>query len=205
MPPALGGVEAVTGRPERDCLARSTQPSSRTTSYYPSEMRLVNQTLVTVGVFPLLGKILNVSAGNQARGPRIVSGLADHSTMVSVNKNQLHPTEIRISISPSSAVELNTTSALANYVTEAGGFEPARLSLTTALSTINNRLETIMSGIDKRNLSQRNVEGKRRLGLRRIQILDDLKERIKFWELKKGQSTGGIGGLSSLTIGMDHS
>nr|CAD7441300.1 unnamed protein product [Timema bartmani] len=32
----------------------------------------------------------------------------------------IHPTEIRTSISPSSAVELNTTSALANYATEAG-------------------------------------------------------------------------------------
>nr|CAD7194783.1 unnamed protein product [Timema douglasi] len=32
----------------------------------------------------------------------------------------VHPTEIRSSISPSSAVELNTTSALANYATEAG-------------------------------------------------------------------------------------
>nr|CAD7588595.1 unnamed protein product [Timema genevievae] len=31
-----------------------------------------------------------------------------------------HPTEIRTSISPSSAVELNTTGALANYATEAG-------------------------------------------------------------------------------------
>nr|CAD7437716.1 unnamed protein product [Timema bartmani]CAD7453403.1 unnamed protein product [Timema tahoe] len=31
-----------------------------------------------------------------------------------------HPTEIRTSISPSSAVELNTTCALANYATEAG-------------------------------------------------------------------------------------
>nr|CAD7589905.1 unnamed protein product [Timema genevievae] len=31
----------------------------------------------------------------------------------------VHPTEIRTSISPSSAVELNTTSALANYTTEA--------------------------------------------------------------------------------------
>nr|CAD7261468.1 unnamed protein product [Timema shepardi] len=31
-----------------------------------------------------------------------------------------HPTEIRTSISPSSAVELNTTSVLANYATEAG-------------------------------------------------------------------------------------
>nr|CAD7404567.1 unnamed protein product [Timema cristinae] len=33
----------------------------------------------------------------------------------------VHPTEIRTSISPSSAVELNTTSALANYATEAAG------------------------------------------------------------------------------------
>nr|CAD7574948.1 unnamed protein product [Timema californicum] len=32
----------------------------------------------------------------------------------------VHPTEIRTSISPSSAVELNTTSALANYATEVG-------------------------------------------------------------------------------------
>nr|CAD7571813.1 unnamed protein product [Timema californicum] len=34
-------------------------------------------------------------------------------------KKKVHPTEIRTSISPSSAVELNTTSALANYATEA--------------------------------------------------------------------------------------
>nr|CAD7202528.1 unnamed protein product [Timema douglasi] len=33
--------------------------------------------------------------------------------------HQVHPTEIRTSISPSSAVELNTTRALANYATEA--------------------------------------------------------------------------------------
>nr|CAD7198043.1 unnamed protein product [Timema douglasi] len=33
--------------------------------------------------------------------------------------NTVHPTEIRTSISPSSAVELNTTSALANYATKA--------------------------------------------------------------------------------------
>nr|CAD7576034.1 unnamed protein product [Timema californicum] len=34
----------------------------------------------------------------------------------------VHPNEIRTSISPSSAIELNTTSALANYATEAGKF-----------------------------------------------------------------------------------
>nr|CAD7256316.1 unnamed protein product [Timema shepardi] len=36
----------------------------------------------------------------------------------------VHPTEIRTSISPPSAVELNTTSALANYATEAVNFCP---------------------------------------------------------------------------------
>nr|CAD7570121.1 unnamed protein product [Timema californicum] len=36
------------------------------------------------------------------------------------NHPQFNPTEIRTSISPSSAVELNTTGALANYATEAG-------------------------------------------------------------------------------------
>nr|CAD7450434.1 unnamed protein product [Timema bartmani] len=35
---------------------------------------------------------------------------------------QVYPTEIRTSISPSSAIELNTTSALANHTTEAGNF-----------------------------------------------------------------------------------
>nr|CAD7428895.1 unnamed protein product [Timema monikensis] len=41
----------------------------------------------------------------------------------------VHPTEIRTLISPSSAVELNTISALANYATEAGLKEKRRLSL----------------------------------------------------------------------------
>nr|CAD7605489.1 unnamed protein product [Timema genevievae] len=35
----------------------------------------------------------------------------------------VHPTEIRTSISPSLAVELNTTSALANYATEFSNLE----------------------------------------------------------------------------------
>ncbi|CAG2058768.1 unnamed protein product, partial [Timema podura] len=38
-------------------------------------------------------------------------------------RTSVHPTEIRTSISPSSAVERNTTSALANYATEAGTVE----------------------------------------------------------------------------------
>nr|CAD7448877.1 unnamed protein product [Timema bartmani] len=40
--------------------------------------------------------------------------------MIGIEYDRVHPTEIRTSISPSSVVELNTTSALANYATEAG-------------------------------------------------------------------------------------
>nr|CAD7575367.1 unnamed protein product [Timema californicum] len=44
--------------------------------------------------------------------------LTDISQLTADSQHLVHPTEIRTSISPSSAVELNTTSALANYATE---------------------------------------------------------------------------------------
>nr|CAD7395494.1 unnamed protein product [Timema cristinae] len=50
--------------------------------------------------------------GNKKRG----GGEADRTK---IGEEHIHPTEIRTSISPSSAVEFNTTSALANYATEA--------------------------------------------------------------------------------------
>nr|CAD7571273.1 unnamed protein product [Timema californicum] len=43
------------------------------------------------------------------------------------NNYIVHPTEIRTSISPSSAVELNTTSALANYATETASNKVERI------------------------------------------------------------------------------
>nr|CAD7443342.1 unnamed protein product [Timema bartmani] len=58
----------------------------------------------------------------------------------------VHPTEIRTSISPSSAVELNTTSALANYATEAGRHyilqhlgERQRNALLLSLKAVNQK------------------------------------------------------------------
>nr|CAD7197251.1 unnamed protein product [Timema douglasi] len=50
-----------------------------------------------------------------------LGSLAQHETSYVTEEKPppVHPTEIRTSISPSSAVELNTTSALANYATEA--------------------------------------------------------------------------------------
>nr|CAD7586905.1 unnamed protein product [Timema genevievae] len=48
----------------------------------------------------------------------------------------VHPTEIRTSIFPSSVVELNTTSALANYATEAG--RPAQTNVEAKFTLDNN-------------------------------------------------------------------
>nr|CAD7393606.1 unnamed protein product [Timema cristinae] len=50
----------------------------------------------------------------------LVLDLSGFVSLVLEKPTPVHPTEIRTSISPSSAVELNTTSALANYATEAG-------------------------------------------------------------------------------------
>nr|CAD7571043.1 unnamed protein product [Timema californicum] len=55
----------------------------------------------------------------------------------------VHPTEIRTSISPSSAVELNTTSALANYDTEAGKASPeTRHEIVTSTQNIKTSYNT---------------------------------------------------------------
>nr|CAD7587801.1 unnamed protein product [Timema genevievae] len=55
----------------------------------------------------------------------------------------VHPTEIRTSISPPSVIELNTTSALANYATEAGGITVPVVDCATgalrAAFTVRNR------------------------------------------------------------------
>nr|CAD7589850.1 unnamed protein product [Timema genevievae] len=56
----------------------------------------------------------------------------------------VHPTEIQTSISPSSAVKLNTTSVLANYDTEAG-------RLTFTLRSFSSNLE--MYGFSTRHIS----------------------------------------------------
>nr|CAD7579811.1 unnamed protein product [Timema californicum] len=60
-----------------------------------------------------------------------------------MKKKTVHPTEIRTSISPSSAVKyLNTTSALANYPTEAGLRLNNRNSRPTLVVTWSNILPT---------------------------------------------------------------
>nr|CAD7259210.1 unnamed protein product [Timema shepardi] len=58
-----------------------------------------------------IGKVELEEVNPHLRGRRVENHLG--------KTTPVHPTEIRTSISPSSAVELNTTSALANYATEA--------------------------------------------------------------------------------------
>nr|CAD7403669.1 unnamed protein product [Timema cristinae] len=58
-----------------------------------------------------IGKVELEEVNLHLRGGRVENHLG--------KTTPVHPTEIRTSISPSSAVELNTTSALANYATEA--------------------------------------------------------------------------------------
>nr|CAD7425033.1 unnamed protein product [Timema monikensis] len=55
----------------------------------------------------------------------------------------VHPTKIRTSVSPSSAVELNTTSALANYATEAG--VKNRVSVRTRVSPHDTKPECCLN------------------------------------------------------------
>nr|CAD7267994.1 unnamed protein product [Timema shepardi] len=69
-----------------------------------------------------------IPAGNRNR---------DHWVRIQGKPPPVHPTEIRTSISPSSAVELNTTSALANYATEAGCKIPTLRPLSLSSASLN--------------------------------------------------------------------
>nr|CAD7194005.1 unnamed protein product [Timema douglasi] len=64
--------------------------------------------------------------------------LSDNATIF--DSVVVHPTEIRTSISPSSVVELNTTSALANYATEA--VLPTEIRTSISPSSVVEQLDT---------------------------------------------------------------
>nr|CAD7257702.1 unnamed protein product [Timema shepardi] len=73
----------------------------------------------------------------------------------------VHPTEIRTSISPSSAVELNTTSALANYATEAVHPTEIRTSISPSSTVELNTTSALANyateaGIGKVKLEEAN-------------------------------------------------
>nr|CAD7265492.1 unnamed protein product [Timema shepardi] len=74
-----------------------------------------------------IGKVELEEVNPHLRGGRVENHL---------EKTSVHPTEIRTSICPSSAVELNTTSALANYATE--GLTPSGEYLERGPSPLNS-------------------------------------------------------------------
>ncbi|CAG2055737.1 unnamed protein product [Timema podura] len=92
--------EKILNAPRRD--SNSDNPVK------PNQKRLTLQPPFS----PKLGRLHLEEVNPHLRGGRVENHLG--------KPPPAHPTEIRTSISPSSAVELNTTGALANYATEAG-------------------------------------------------------------------------------------
>nr|CAD7573681.1 unnamed protein product [Timema californicum] len=76
--------------------------------------------LTTQSIVQLVQRYRN---GIRGRMKTAVYELLNQYYEVESQFQHVHPTEIRTSISPSSAVELNTTSALANYTIEAGSYD----------------------------------------------------------------------------------
>nr|CAD7264212.1 unnamed protein product [Timema shepardi] len=84
-----------------------------TASYYPFRLYALSTDYSNeLGI----GKVELEEVNSHLRGWRVENHLG--------KTTPVHPTEIRTSISPSSAAELNTTSALANYATEAEEVNP---------------------------------------------------------------------------------
>nr|CAD7393051.1 unnamed protein product [Timema cristinae] len=80
--------------------------------FVPSLYNILDPAKVTL----LLRGVLQIAVELEEVNPHLRGGRVENHLG---KTTPVHPTEIRTSISPSSAVEINTTSALANYATEA--------------------------------------------------------------------------------------
>nr|CAD7569732.1 unnamed protein product [Timema californicum] len=95
--------------PNRSGPASRSKENAVIASYYPFGLYALSTSYANgLGI----GKVKLEEVNPHLRGGRVENHLG--------KTTPVHPTEIRTSISPSSAVELNTTSALANYATEVG-------------------------------------------------------------------------------------
>nr|CAD7259022.1 unnamed protein product [Timema shepardi] len=125
---------------------------------------------LTISVLHLVTLMCQEEVNPHLRGGRVENHLG--------KTNPVHPTEIRTSISPFSAVELNTTSALANYATEAvhpteirtsiSPFSAVELNTTSALANyatewpytrvsnplLSNKISPVHSGVKPPPLEQ---------------------------------------------------
>nr|CAD7411038.1 unnamed protein product [Timema poppensis] len=97
----------------------------------------------------------NTYTFTKAIAESIIRNKASDLPIAIVRPSQVHPTEIRTSISPSSAVGLNTASVLADYATEVGPKIEARV-----LSTEDRHLAPKQPGHPDINKSVRIFNGK---------------------------------------------
>nr|CAD7452330.1 unnamed protein product [Timema tahoe] len=144
LPRLAGRSQSITRGPprSRNNVARLSAPSTAETAGRPFELPTCTSVcvclwhlvvrgttriyLVLVSCSSLLDQNSNDSSSGPAPGTPNSQGMRPTPSPTgstgsrSMSPAVVHPTDIRTSISPSSAVELNTTSALANYATEAG-------------------------------------------------------------------------------------
>nr|CAD7259475.1 unnamed protein product [Timema shepardi] len=105
----------------------------------------------------------------------------------------VHPTEIRTSISPSSAVELNMTSALANYATEAGDGQPENIgygyqkSITTKGGPFSSKMHHIDDAFPSKTVLQRILQDYVEDGEISDSKISNLRERGKKYRKKNPQ------------------
>nr|CAD7425706.1 unnamed protein product [Timema monikensis] len=121
----IGGVAVV------DISSSFSFINSRSLGYSSNLSASPTSRMKFCGLWPCLNLSLQVGLHIAYWYPGAASGLRAQSghaclrpygqTHTIEKPPPVHPTEIRTSISPSSAVELNTTSVLANYATEADG------------------------------------------------------------------------------------
>nr|CAD7393439.1 unnamed protein product [Timema cristinae] len=144
-------------KPNNNCEVNPAFPPEKPPPVHPTEIRTsispssaaeLNTTsaLAIYAAEAGIGKVKLEDVKPHLRGGRVENHLG--------KTTPVHPTEIRTSISPSSAVELNTISALANYATEAdtiGGMDPPHDQHTPAVTHLNYSLPlkgNLVNGVD---------------------------------------------------------
>nr|CAD7596418.1 unnamed protein product [Timema genevievae] len=176
-----GGVSVITEKGDVTTsyllIQRANTPDSGKYTCNPS-----NANLKTVIVH-----VLNEEVNPHLRGGRVENHFRK-------NHPPVHPTEILTSISPSSAVELNTTGALANYATEAGLLGHGRRTVVPGFSVTIRIAGILQEGGGTRDCwdmaggrwSQGLVKLSRLLGYGRRAVVPGFSETIKIAGIMAG-------------------
>nr|CAD7568718.1 unnamed protein product [Timema californicum] len=138
----------------------------RTASYYPFELYALSNNYAN-GL--RIRKVEVEEMNPHLRGGRV----ENHSGKTT----PVHPTEIRTSISPSSAIRLNTTSLLANYATEAALAPQGELTLTLKVNPVQGHLTVSPHGPVRRGANELKQQGKAHW---RVFLNASRKSRLKY-------------------------